>query len=113
MNTEAVVRRPGGRPRAIPEELIPKVMQLHHQGYGYRSIARQLEDWGLSVDWSTIRRRIKEQSHEAESKCPAQMSCDTVLPLGTDVQPGETIGPGQGPANPLSPQDHEGLPRSG
>jgi len=97
MNTEAVVRRPGGRPRAIPEELIPKVMQLHHQGYGYRSIARQLEDWGLSVDWSTIRRRIKEQSHEAESKCPAQMSCDTVLPLGTDVQAREPCWPGPRP----------------
>jgi transposase-like protein len=59
MNTEAVERKPG-RPRAIPERLIPKVLSLYYEeGLGYRAIARELRKQGISVDWSTIRRIVK------------------------------------------------------
>lgn len=52
-------RRPG-RPRAIPEALVPKVLSMYHrQGYGYRAIARELLAEGLCVDWSTVRRVVK------------------------------------------------------
>jgi len=51
-------RRPG-RPRAIPEAFVPQVMALYRDGLGYRSIARELTKWGVSVDWSTVRRVIK------------------------------------------------------
>jgi hypothetical protein len=55
-------KRKPGRPRAIPESLIPEVISLYHHGFGYRSIARQLKDKGISVDWSTIRRIIKNHT---------------------------------------------------
>jgi len=58
MNLEPVVRRPG-RPRAIPETLIPKVLSLYEEGLGYRAVARELRKEGISVDWSTVRRIIK------------------------------------------------------
>jgi len=53
------VSRKPGRPRAIPEALVPQVMALYKDGLGYRSIARDLTKWGLLVDWSTVRRVIK------------------------------------------------------
>ena len=58
MNFEVVARKPG-RPRAVPEALIPKVVSLYHEGLGYRAVARELRQEGISVDWSTIRRIIK------------------------------------------------------
>jgi len=58
MNLKAVERKPG-RPRAIPEALIPKVLSLYHEGLGYRAVARELRQEGISVDWSTIRRVVK------------------------------------------------------
>jgi len=58
MNTKVVKRRPG-RPRAIPETLVPEVLSLYRQGLGYRAVARELRQEGVSVDWSTIRRIIK------------------------------------------------------
>jgi transposase-like protein len=58
MNLKAVERKPG-RPRAIPEALIPKVLYLYQQGLGYRAVARELRQEGISVDWSTIRRVVK------------------------------------------------------
>jgi hypothetical protein len=57
-NTEVVRRKPG-RPRAIPETLIPKLFSLCQRGLGYRAVARELREEGISVDWSTIRRIIK------------------------------------------------------
>jgi hypothetical protein len=54
-----IVRKPG-RPRAIPGLLIIEVLRLYRAGNGYRSIARSLEsDYGLSVDYSSVRRAIK------------------------------------------------------
>jgi hypothetical protein len=58
MNFKAVKRKPGC-PKAIPEALIPKVLSLYRQGLGYRALARQLRQEGISVDWSTVRRVIK------------------------------------------------------
>jgi transposase-like protein len=58
MKLKAVERKPG-RPRAIPEALIPKVVSLYRQGLGYRAVARELRQEGISVNWSTIRRIVK------------------------------------------------------
>ena len=58
MNPKAVKRKPG-RPRAIPETLIPKVLSLYEEGLGYRAVARELREEGVSVNWSTIRRIVK------------------------------------------------------
>jgi transposase-like protein len=54
-----VVERKSGRPRAVPETLIPKVLSLYRQGLGYRAVARELREDGISVNWSTIRRIVK------------------------------------------------------
>ena len=61
MNSGVVERKPG-RPRAIPEALIPKVLALYHEGLGYRAVARELRGESISVDWSTIRRIIKART---------------------------------------------------
>jgi hypothetical protein len=37
MNPEVVERKPG-RPRVIPEALVPKVLCLYQQGLGYRAV---------------------------------------------------------------------------
>ena len=58
MNPKDVERKPG-RPRAIPETLVPKVLSFYRQGLGYRAVARELREEGISVDWSTIRRIVK------------------------------------------------------
>lgn len=63
-----MVERGPGRPRAIPEALIPKVLSLYQQGLGYRAIARELREDGLSADWSTVRRVIKRQKSETLGK---------------------------------------------
>ena len=55
---QATIRRPG-RPRAIPEAFVPKVISLRRQGFGYRATARELLREGLCVDWSTVRRLVK------------------------------------------------------
>lgn len=51
------MERKAGRPRIIPEELIPRVVELYRLGLGYRAIARELgKQYGISADWSTVRR---------------------------------------------------------
>jgi len=60
MDIETKERRPG-RPRAIPQDRIEEVISLYRSGLGYRAIARELEKWGLVVDWSTVRRLIKRR----------------------------------------------------
>jgi len=61
MSLKTVERKPG-RPRAIPETLIPKVLSLYEEGLGYRAVARELRKEGISVGWSTVRRVIKSQT---------------------------------------------------
>lgn len=58
MNPKPAERR-AGRPKAIPEALIPRVLSLYRQGFGYRAVARELREDGVSADWSTIRRIVK------------------------------------------------------
>ncbi len=55
------IERKPGRPRAIPEELVPEVISLYKQGFGYRAISRELRKNGLSVNWSTVRRLVKDK----------------------------------------------------
>ena len=49
-------RKPG-RPRAIPEDIEPVVVDLYEQGYGYRAIARILNtpEYGINAHFSSIR----------------------------------------------------------
>ena len=63
MRSNVIERKPG-RPRAIPEELEPEVISLYKQGFGYRATARELGKKGISVNWSTVRRLIKEKLDE-------------------------------------------------
>jgi len=51
------MKRKAGRPRAIPDELIPKILELYDLGLGYRRIAREFaKQYGIFADWSTVRR---------------------------------------------------------
>ena len=51
-------RKPG-RPRAIPVDLEPAVVELYRQGYGYRAITRILRDeHGLNPHFSPIRKTL-------------------------------------------------------
>jgi|GEM_PF-2036264 len=54
-----VANRKAGRPRAIPPDLVPKIIHLYDIGHGYRAIAHELRGEGLSVNWSTVRRLVK------------------------------------------------------
>jgi hypothetical protein len=54
------MEKKAGRPRVIPDQLVPKVLELYNEGLGYRRISRELgKRYGLAVDWSTIRGYIK------------------------------------------------------
>ena len=51
-------RKPG-RPRAIPEEMDPVLVELYNRGYGYRAIARILrKDYGLNPHYSSVRKTL-------------------------------------------------------
>jgi hypothetical protein len=65
-------KRRHGRPRAIPEALVPKVLLMYHrQGLGYRAVARELLADGLCVDWSTVRRVVKAHRTDTPGqRCP-------------------------------------------
>lgn len=65
MNFEVVERKPG-RPKAVPEALIPQVLSLYGEGLGYRAVARELRREGISADWSTIRRIVKTYTKLAD-----------------------------------------------
>jgi len=58
---KAEVRRKPGRPRAIPEGAIPRLLHLYDEGLGYRTVARELSKQGVYADWSTVRRIIKSR----------------------------------------------------
>jgi len=60
INTEEAKRKPG-RPRAVPESVVPDVLRLYDEGLGYRAVARELSKRGVEADWSTIRRVIKSR----------------------------------------------------
>ena len=52
-------RKPG-RPRAIPEDMEPVVIDLYESGYGYRAIARILksDEYGINAHFSSIRKTL-------------------------------------------------------
>ena len=52
-------RKPG-RPRAVPEDIEPAVIDLHERGYGYRAIARILNsrEHGINAHFSSIRKTL-------------------------------------------------------
>ena len=52
-------RKPG-RPRAVPEDIEPVVVDLHERGYGYRAIARILNsrEHGINAHFSSIRKTL-------------------------------------------------------
>ena len=55
------IRKPG-RPRAIPVELEPVVIELYRRGYGYRAIARILrEEYRTSSHFGTVRKLLKQK----------------------------------------------------
>ena len=56
-------RKPG-RPRAIDDDMVPMVLSLYENGFGYRTIAHELETNGVFADWSTVRRVIKKWKQE-------------------------------------------------
>lgn len=60
MNAEEGKKKPG-RPRAVPESVVPDVLRLYDGGLGYRAIARELAKRGISADWTTVRRIIKSR----------------------------------------------------
>ena len=67
------VEKKPGRPRAIPQKMVPDVLSLYRQGFGYRAIARQFRERGITVDWSTIRRIVKAHPGlmaQGEGQCP-------------------------------------------
>ena len=58
---DAEVERRLGRPRAVPEDMVPEVLRLYDGGLGYRAIARELAKRGVWADRSTVRRIIKSR----------------------------------------------------
>ena len=55
---EQHLRKPG-RPKAIPKEYKPIVVEMYDQGYGYRAIARILrKEHGLNPDYTSVRRTL-------------------------------------------------------
>lgn len=67
MKVDVREKKPG-RPRAIPESLIPHLLHLYDEGLGYRRVARELSKQGISVDWSTVRRIIKSRRSMDDTK---------------------------------------------
>ena len=48
-----------GRPRAIPQEMEPVVVELYNLGYGYRAITRILrKEYGLNPHYSSVRQTL-------------------------------------------------------
>ncbi len=82
MNSYHINRKPG-RPKAIPKETVPKVIDLYKRGFGYRVIKHELGKEGLSVHWSTVRNLIKQELGNIPvrrlSKCSYSSSPHSVI----------------------------------
>jgi hypothetical protein len=56
-----VKARKPGRPRAIPMELEPVVVELYRRGYGYRAISNILrEEFRIHPHYSSVRLTLKK-----------------------------------------------------
>lgn len=55
--------RRAGRPRVIPEDMEPVVIDLYERGHGYRAIARILnsDEFGINAHFSSIRKTLIRQ----------------------------------------------------
>ena len=55
-----IKHRKPGRPRAIPEDIEPVVVDLYERGYGYRAIACILnsQEYGINAHFSSIRKTL-------------------------------------------------------
>jgi len=55
-----VKARKAGRPRAIPKDMEPIVVELYNRGYGYRAIAGILNtpEYGINVHFSSVRKTL-------------------------------------------------------
>jgi len=55
-----VKARKAGRPRAIPKDIEPVVVELYNRGYGYRGIAGVLNttEYGINVHFSSVRKTL-------------------------------------------------------
>ncbi|MBA7468380.1 hypothetical protein ES707_03628 [subsurface metagenome] len=54
-----VKARKPGRPRAIPEEMEPVLVEQYRQGHGYRAITRILrKEYGLNPHFSSVRKAL-------------------------------------------------------
>jgi transposase-like protein len=80
-NIEVGQRKPG-RPRAISEDLIDEVVIWYQSGLGYRSITRELEKYGVCVDWTTVRRAIKRRLGDKDHYIGFYSNSATILPRG-------------------------------
>jgi hypothetical protein len=70
------VPRPG-RPRAIPAELEPVVIELRRLGYGYRAIARTLRnEHHINPDFTTVRRTLIRLEIIPHHGAPSKLSLD-------------------------------------
>ena len=57
----AIIReRKPGRPKAVPEDIEPVVVDLYDDGYGYHAIARVLnsQEHGINAHFSSIRETL-------------------------------------------------------
>ena len=79
--SSSVIERKPGRPRTIPKELEPEVIYLYKQGFGYRATARELGKKGISVNWSTVRRLIKEKLNENLNYKVTYCCCQSPSPI--------------------------------
>ena len=52
-------RKPG-RPRVVPEDIEPVVIDLYERGHGYRAISRILNspEYGINAHFSSIRKTL-------------------------------------------------------
>ena len=76
-----MTERKPGRPRAIPESVIPRLLRLYHEGLGYRAIARELSKVRVRIDWSTVHKVIKSRGYEGDTKNGLQTIYNTILLL--------------------------------
>ena len=59
-DVQVIRARKAGRPRAIPKNVEPVVIDLWEHGYGYRAIARILNtpEYGLNPHYSSVRQTL-------------------------------------------------------
>ena len=55
-----IKERKPGRPKAVPEDIEPVVVDLYERGYGYRATARVLnsQEYGINAHFSSIRKTL-------------------------------------------------------